>query len=189
MEALWNGVHNALGLNALELNSIQMGLRAIFVYVVTLVLVRACKKRFLGKNTAFDTVVAIILGSVVSRAITGNAPFFPMLVASAVIVAVHFTFAWIAVRSERFNGWITGYSQVLVENGEVCWDTMKKVHITEQDLRGGMRVAACTDDLSLIREARLERSGNISVVLYWSDPQVAELPLADGVQEVRIDLG
>jgi hypothetical protein len=59
-----------------------MALRAVVVYVVTVIIVRLGKKRFMGKGTAFDVILGIMLGSIVSRAITGNAPFFPALAAA-----------------------------------------------------------------------------------------------------------
>jgi hypothetical protein len=62
-----------------QLNAAQMALRAVVVYVVTVIIVRLGKKRFMGQGTAFDVILGIMLGSIVSRAITGNAPFFPAL--------------------------------------------------------------------------------------------------------------
>ena len=66
-----------LGLESREINALQMGLRAVVVYVVTVIVVRLGKKRFMGQATAFDVILGIMLGSIVSRAVTGNAPFLP----------------------------------------------------------------------------------------------------------------
>jgi hypothetical protein len=38
------------------------------------------KKRFMGEATAFDMMLGVMVGSIVSRAITGNAPLGPALV-------------------------------------------------------------------------------------------------------------
>src|SRR3546814_818751 len=75
-----------------ELTIVQMAARAVVVYIVTLLVVRLGKKRFLGKATAFDVILGIMLGSIVSRAITGNAPFLPAL-AAAVLIALHWSFS------------------------------------------------------------------------------------------------
>lgn len=66
-----------LGLDNNELGVGQVALRAAVVYVVTLGMVRLAKKRFISRATAFDVILGIVLESVVSRAITGNAPFGP----------------------------------------------------------------------------------------------------------------
>ena len=68
-----------LGQEAKEMTVAQMALRAAVVYVVTVAFVRLAKKRFMGRATAFDVILGILLGSIVSRAVTGNAPFGPAL--------------------------------------------------------------------------------------------------------------
>lgn len=45
-----------------------------------------------------------------------------------------------------------------------------------------------TSDVSQVREARLERSGNISVLRKDSEAKVLEVSVAEGVQTVRIQI-
>src|SRR5918911_3547035 len=92
-----------LGQEAKEMTVGQMALRAAVVYVVTVAVVRLAKKRFMGRATAFDVILGIMLGSIVSRAVTGNAPFFPALAAGAVLVAMHWLFSSIALRWHGFG--------------------------------------------------------------------------------------
>ena len=66
------GAALGLGLDAKELGAAHMALRAVVVYAVTLVFVRLAKKRFMGHATAFDVILGIMLGAIVSRAITGT---------------------------------------------------------------------------------------------------------------------
>ena len=87
-----------LGIDSKEINAAQMGLRAVLVYVVTVLMVRLAKKRFMGRATAFDVILGIMLGSIVSRAVTGNAPFLPALVAAAALLVMHAMFSGIALR-------------------------------------------------------------------------------------------
>ncbi|MEJ7928622.1 YetF domain-containing protein [Ramlibacter sp. AN1015] len=139
--------------------------RAVVVYLFAIVLVRLGEKRFIGKSTAFDVLLAIMLGSVLSRAITGSSPFVPSLAASLGLVAMHFLLAAIAFRSHRFGGWIKGESRLLVSDGRILWDNMRKSHVSEGDLMLALRENGKTDDLARVRVARLERSGSISVLL------------------------
>ncbi len=139
--------------------------RALVVYVFAIVLVRLGEKRFIGKSTAFDVLLAIMLGSVLSRAITGSSPFFPSLAASLGLVAMHFLLAALAFRSHRFGRWIKGEPRLLVSDGRILWDNMRKSHVSEGDLMLALRESGNTDDLTRVRAARLERSGSISVLL------------------------
>src|SRR4051812_14636582 len=92
-----------LGTQGKEPGMGQMALRAVVVHVVTVLMVRLGRKRFMGQSTAFDVILGIMLGSIVSRAITGNAPFFPALAAAAVLLAMHWLFSALAFRSHRFG--------------------------------------------------------------------------------------
>jgi uncharacterized membrane protein YcaP (DUF421 family) len=64
-----------MGLESWDINVLQMALRAAIVYVVTVLMVQLAKKRFMGRATAFDVILGIMVGSSVSRAVTGNARF------------------------------------------------------------------------------------------------------------------
>jgi uncharacterized membrane protein YcaP (DUF421 family) len=66
-----------VGLNSNDIDVLQMALRAVIIYVVTICVVRMGKKRFMGGATVFDVILGIIVGSLASRAITGNAPLLP----------------------------------------------------------------------------------------------------------------
>lgn len=164
MEGLANFFNTLLGLDADKLNLGQMLVRGLVVYLITLVLIRLGDKRFIGKNTAFDTVLAIILGSIVSRAITGNSPFFPTLGTAAGVVILHGLLATFAFHTSWFGPLIKGQARVLVKDGEIQWDEMETSHISEKDLMTAVRSQAGTTTLDDVREARLERDGSISVI-------------------------
>ena len=85
-----------------ELGIWLMVVRACVVYVFALLLIKAAKKRFMGKNSALDVVMLVILGSVISRAVNGAAAFAPTLAASIALIAIHRLAAWIACRSAAF---------------------------------------------------------------------------------------
>ena len=188
IEEIWNRVEWFLGIGADELRLWHMAARAVVVYVIALLMVRLGEKRFFGKNTAFDIILGIILGSVVSRAITGSAEFFPTLGAGFVLILLHWLFAALSLRLDNFGSVIKGSSRLLVEDGEIIWDAMRASHISEKDLRSALRSEINTDDLDQVREARLERSGQISVIKAQASPRILDFDVADGVQTVRIRL-
>src|SRR6266508_2874605 len=84
-------VERALGahVRAEDLTIPQIALRAILVFLVWLAIVRMADRRLLGKYSAFDVVLAVMLGSVLSRAINGSAPLWGTLAAATVLVAMH----------------------------------------------------------------------------------------------------
>lgn len=191
MEEIWAGFVWALGIELPQddLTIGHMAARAVVVYVTALATARLGDRRFLGKASAFDVILAIILGSVVSRAITGSAPFFPSLVAGFVLVMTHLAFAVTQFHFSRFGKLIKGNPRVVVRDGEILWDAMRASHLSENDLRGALRAQAHVDDLSEVAEARLERSGDVSVVKREREPRAIDVEVEAGVQTVRIVLG
>jgi uncharacterized membrane protein YcaP (DUF421 family) len=153
-----------LKLKSDDLNVGHMSLRAAIVFIAAVAMIRIGDKRFMGKSTALDVMLGIVFGSVVSRAITGNAPFFPTLAASLVLVLMHFATAAVAFRSNKFGKLAKGSDRLLVRDGEIDWQQMRKAHITEADLREAMRGNGSGPDIKKIKAAHLERNGDISVI-------------------------
>ena len=190
MDDLWGMLRPALGLglDSKELGTAQMALRAGVVYAAMVVAVRLGKKRFMGQATAFDVILGIMLGSLASRAITGNAPLGPTLAAAGALLAMHWAFSALALRWHRFGVAIKGRPVVLVREGRVDERAMRAAHLTEHDLHEDLRRRGVAR-VEQVAEARLERNGAISVVQAEKPPRVVEVRVADGVQTVRIELG
>jgi len=155
---------DALGLDAASLGVVQMALRTVIVYVIALAFVRIGDKRFLGRSTAFDVVVGIMFGSIMSRAITTAEGFLPIIVAGGVLVALHFTVALITYRSDHSGTLVKGQERTLVRDGEIDWAAMGTAHVTRRDLDGALRSQGHVEDVRDVRLATLERSGEISVI-------------------------
>jgi uncharacterized membrane protein YcaP (DUF421 family) len=189
MNDIENGVRVALGidLESRDMEVWQMVLRAAIVYAVTLAMVRLGKKRFMGKATAFDMILGIMLGSIVSRAITGNAPLVPALAVTATLIALHSGLTAVACRWHAFGETIKGRPRVIVCNGSKDEKAMRITHLTDRDLEEDLRRHGMTS-IEDIAEARLERNGDISIVKSKREPKVVTVAVADGVQTVRIEL-
>lgn len=170
-----------------NLTALQMGARALVVYVVTLVIIRLGKKRFMGRATAFDVIVGIVLGSIASRAITGNAPMIPALTAAAVVMILHWAFSALAMRWGAFGKLIKGRSRLLVKDGNVDEDELRAAHMTRRDLLVAVREQGVTE-ISKVSEARLERDGSVSVVGKSAEPRIVTVRVEDGVQTLRLEI-
>jgi uncharacterized membrane protein YcaP (DUF421 family) len=153
-----------LGIEPKQLTFLQISMRAVIVFVVTIVMVRLSTKRSLAEKTAFDAVLVVILGSMLARAINGSGPFFATLGGGLILVLLHRFFGLTAYYSHAFGILIKGKPAVLVQNGTLQRKNMLWNHISEHDLQEDMRLEAQTEELSSIKVARLERSGDISFI-------------------------
>jgi uncharacterized membrane protein YcaP (DUF421 family) len=142
----------------------QIVLRGIIIFIVGLVMVRAGDRRSLAQKTAFDALFIVLLGSMLSRAINGSGPFLLTIGASAALMAVHRGCAFFGHHSHQFGKLIKGAEVTLVHDGKIDERAMQSALVSRHDLEEDMRLSAKTEDVSQIRVARLERSGDISFI-------------------------
>ena len=178
----------ALGRDVANVGALPMALRTIIIYAFTLAIVRLGSKRFLGQASAFDTIVGIMIGSVMSRAINGSAPFVPTLVAGAVFIGMHWLLAVLAFHIHWFGPFVKGNPVLLIKDGQVQEQGMRRGGITRHDLAEALRQQTKENDTALIKLAYLERNGGISIIPFKYQPHVIEVTVEDGVQTVRIEL-
>jgi uncharacterized membrane protein YcaP (DUF421 family) len=189
-EEIRSATAGLVGIGEDDLDLVQMVVRAFIIYVTAIVLVKLGEKRFMGRSTAFDMILGIILGSVLSRAITGNAPFFDTIVAGAALVALHWAFSVASFHYDWFGTLVKGRERHLVVDGEIDWESMRKSHISRRDLESAMYSSGRVTELADVKVARFERSGEISVIPK-SEPREArilEVAVRDGVQRIRIEI-
>src|SRR5438045_4913889 len=156
LNAFWNSFETLLGLGVdpKDLPFVQISLRGIIVFLVTLATVRLGHKRSLSRKTPFDAVLLVILAAVLSRAINGSAAFFATLGGGVVLVLIHRLFAYLAFCSHGYGILVKGRPDVIVRDGQCDLDVMRRNHVSTHDLDEDMRLSAHTDDLSDIRVAR-----------------------------------
>ena len=190
-QAIWEQVQALLelGRDVADVGAVAMALRTIVIYAFTLAIVRLGSKRFLSQATAFDVIVAIMLGSIMSRAINGSAPFFPTLLGGIALVGLHALLAWLAFHTDWFGSLVKGEPVMLVKDGEVQHEGMRRASLSQRDLNEALRRQGRPPDPSSIQLAYLERDGGISVVPEQGRPRVADVSVKDGVQTVRIEIG
>lgn len=177
-----------LGLDIGGVNALQMALRALIIYAVALVLVRLGSRRFLARATAFDFIIAIMIGSIMSRAINGSAPFLPTVAAGAVLVGSHWLLGALSARTVWIGPLVKGNPVVVIRDGEIVEQAALRAGISRHDLEQAMRLKTRLTDLSKVKLAYLERNGDISVIPNTPEPRVLAVSLDEGVQTIRIEL-
>jgi uncharacterized membrane protein YcaP (DUF421 family) len=110
-----------------------------------------------------DIVVALVVGSNLSRAMTGKAPFWPALAATLLLVVLHRLLVMLTIRWNWLAKVLKCEPVVLVRDGVRDTSAMTRHGIGEVDLLEGLRLeqAEQVEDVHL---ATLENSGKISVV-------------------------
>jgi uncharacterized membrane protein YcaP (DUF421 family) len=137
--------------------------RATVIYVFLLVVLRVLGKRTVGGSTTFDFMVALILGEVVDEPIYGDVPMVQALLAIAVIAGWHYANSWLGHRSVRLDHLTGGTPTVLVRDGQLDRDAMRREHVNEDELAALLRLQQ-VDDVRDVARATLETTGELSVI-------------------------
>jgi uncharacterized membrane protein YcaP (DUF421 family) len=146
-----------------RLETYQVAARAAVVYLIGLVVVRVGKSRLISRLTALDVILGFILGSLLSRGITGHASISGTAVASAVLVLMHWLFTKLAYHWHAFGTLIKGHVRPLVIDGQLQIDAMQKSNLSEHDVMEELRLHG-VDEVSEVARAYKERNGEISVI-------------------------
>lgn len=136
--------------------------RAALIFAYGLLLVRISGRRTFGKWSALDIVVSIILGSSLSRALTGGAPLAGTLVACTVLLFLHWLAAQAAARSPRLASLLEGRPVIIVRDGAVLEGARLLHGVTSADLDEALRQSN-TGDVRMAGTLILEPSGKLSV--------------------------
>jgi len=165
----------------------QIAARAAAVYLIGLAVVRLGKSRLIGRVTSLDVLLGFILGSLLSRGITGHASISGTALSSAVIVLVHWLLTLGACQSHFFGRLLKGNAVLLVKDGEQDKAAMQNCHISQHDLEEEARLKSI-EDVKDIHLAYKERNGEVSVLKGKKSPHLVEVGVREGVQKIVIEL-
>jgi uncharacterized membrane protein YcaP (DUF421 family) len=144
--------------------------RAIAVYMLMLVVVRALGKRTVGNFAAFDLLVALMLGEVVDEIIYGDVSFTQGAVAIVVIAGAQSANAWLTWWDHGLDRVLEGKPTVVIQNGTLQEKGMLAERMNGKDVIAHLRSQGIRD----IREVALalvEDDGTISVLKHpWAEP-------------------
>jgi uncharacterized membrane protein YcaP (DUF421 family) len=158
--------------------------RAVAVYVLMLVVIRALGKRTVGNFSAFDLIVALMLGEIVDDIIYGDVRFLQGTVAIVTIGAVAYADSWLVYANRRMETLIEGKPTVVVRDGEFDRPGMRRERMNSTDVLGHLRAQGITD-MREVRLAVVEHDGSVSLLMQsWAEPAQKADVLAEQ-QQIR----
>jgi uncharacterized membrane protein YcaP (DUF421 family) len=163
--------------------------RAVAVYAVMLAVIRLSGKRTIGSFSAFDFLVALMLGEVVDEIIYGSVSMTQGFVGIGVIALLHYGNSWLTYWDHGFGHLLEGSPTVVLEKGQLHYPGMRAERMNEKDVLSELRLHG-VDDLREVKLAVIEYNGELSVIRQdWAEPvQKADVGLAMEEQK-RADTG
>lgn len=139
-------------------------LRTVVAMIMLLLIAKILGKQTISNLTFHDFVTGIILGSLAANlAFNKDLQSSYMIVALVVITATSFLLSVIAIKSRRMRSWISGSPTVLIENGKILEENMKKVRYSLDSLAQALREKEIFN-LEVVEYAVLEDNGMVSVL-------------------------
>jgi uncharacterized membrane protein YcaP (DUF421 family) len=161
----------------------RIALRAAFAYLVLLGLLRASGKRTPAQGTAFDFVLALVLGDMIDDLLWADVPAARFAVGVGMLTLVHTLAAVAAGRSERFDRWIAGEPVVALAQGRPRPRALRAERMNRHELARMLREEGVPDEgWAEVRRMRVEVGGQPSLQREpWAEaPRRGEWPKAAG---------
>lgn len=138
--------------------------RALIAFVLALVATRLLNKQFVARLTYFDFTVGVTIGSLVGHIPNDwDQPFWPVVVPMVIITALGVITGWLAMRFPRIRHLLQGEPTVLVQNGKILEDNMRRLRYNQDQLNSQLRASGYFD-ISGVEFAVLEPGGQLSVL-------------------------
>jgi uncharacterized membrane protein YcaP (DUF421 family) len=137
--------------------------RSLLLYAIMLIVIRRLGKRTVGNFTAFDLLVALMLGEIVDEMIYGDVPFVVGLVSIFVIAGAKYATTWMTYKSDFMKNLMEGKPTLLIERGEVLEGGLRREIMNEKELMAALRLQGI-DDITEVKMAALEVDGEVSVI-------------------------
>ena len=140
-------------------------LRAVAVYVLIFVLVRISGNRTLSQITTFDFVLLLIIAETTQQALTGDDYSITNLaILSGTLVALTIGLSFVTYHVPGAARWIEGAPLILVREGRVLRDRLRKERVTEEEILEAAREKHGLERLDQVKYAVLEISGDITII-------------------------
>ena len=139
-------------------------LRTIFVFFLILVITRAVGRRELSSMEPFDLILLVVIGDLVQQGVTQSDYSLTgttTVIATLAILTV--STGYLSFRVRRLRPLLEGEPIVLIANGEIRREALRRQRITVDELGAEARQSQI-GSLGDVRFAVLETSGQISFV-------------------------
>ena len=140
--------------------------RTILLYLVLIAVVRLMGKRQIGQMEPSEFVVTMLVANLAAIPMQdGGIPLFSGFVPIVTVLGVELVLSALSMKSVRVRKFLCGKPVILIENGNILQQNLKKTRITLDELTGHLREKDVLN-LQTVQYAILETNGNLSVFPY-----------------------
>ena len=140
--------------------------RTVILYLVLIACVRVMGKRQVGQMEPSELVVAMLVADLASIPMQNEGlPLFSGVVPILAVLGLELVLSTLSVSSIKLRRLLCGKPVILIENGHLLQQNLRKTRISADELTGHLRLKDVLD-LNTVQYAILETSGDLSVFLF-----------------------
>ena len=141
-------------------------IRTMILYTILIVVIRLMGKRQLGEMEPMEFVVTMLLANLAAVPMQETGiPLLSGLIPILVVLSMELLLSVLVYHSVGARRLLCGKPVILMENGRLLQENLKKTRITPDELTEFLRIEGVTD-LASVKYAILETSGQVSVLPY-----------------------
>ena len=139
-------------------------LRAAVLFTFVYLLLRVVGRRELAQMAPIDFVLLIVLGDAIQQGLTqDDYSVTGAMIVITTIAAIQVSVSWFAFRFKRVRRFLEGEPLVLVQDGELLNENLRRARLAPEELAEEARISQVAS-LSDVAWAILEPSGKISFI-------------------------
>ena len=141
-------------------------IRTIILYLILIIVIRLLGKRQIGEMEASEFVVTMLVANLAAIPMQdGGIPLYSGLVPILTVLGVELVLSTLSLHSVKFRRLLCGKPVILIENGRVLQDNLRKTRVTLDELTRHLREKDVLE-IQAVQYAILETNGNLSVFPY-----------------------
>ena len=157
--------------------------RTIILYFILMVGLRLMGKRQIGELEPSELVLTLIISDLAAVPMQDfGIPLVNGLFPIITLLCLSMLLSFFSLKSIRFRGLVCGHPTVIVREGKVLQQNMARNRFTVDELFEQLRCQGYSD-LSAVKYAILETSGQVSILAYTKDSPVTPQTLNYDVQD------
>ena len=157
--------------------------RTILFYFALIAVIRLLGKRQVGQMEPSEFVVTILIANLASVPLEDwSIPVWGGLVPMGIVFVCERVISLLCLRSIRARRILCGKPVILIENGHLLQENLRRTRVNLDELSGHLREQGVLT-IETVQFAILETNGSITVFPYPTPPQKQELPytvISDG---------
>lgn len=156
---------------------LEVSVRTLVMFIVLILTLRLTGKRGVKQLSIFETVLIIALGSA-----AGDPMFYedvgilPAILVFTIVISLYRLVTWLTGKSKRFEEFIEGKTECLVQNGQFAIENFEKEDLAQDEFFAELRLQS-VEHLGQVRYAFLETNGEVSVFFFSDDDIKPGLPI------------